>query len=97
MGFLKWKQLEGCLGSMEAIRGFLQAVWVCSLSLGVWFLLVFIFHLRIVRLSGFLGFALSFLFFIYCCWWQELAESGDTWWLGLTKLFLVRAGQGTAG
>lgn len=34
MGFLKCKQLEGCRrsASAEAIRGFLQAVWVCALS-----------------------------------------------------------------
>lgn len=51
LSFLKCKQLEGSRRSGEAIRGFLQAMWVCH-SLGVCLSIIYIFQLSIVRLSG---------------------------------------------
>lgn len=70
-----WRRLEASCSSVG-----LHSLWVCLL-------LIFIFHLDIVRLSGVVVVVVVWLLVAGAC------KRGDLLTFCLTKLFIVRAGQ----
>lgn len=66
-----WKGVE----EWEAIRGFLQAMWVCTLSLGVCLLFICIFHSGIVRCCCCCCcYCVVVIIVVVGCCWQQLAK-----------------------